>query len=408
MPFNGNGTFNRVYDWETDKINGVKIRADRMETEMDGFATGLSTCVTRDGQSPATANLPMGGFNHTGVSDGTARNHYASVAQVQDGDNTWGGTSIGAANTFEIGLTPSTPAYTAGMQVSFIAHQSNTGAATLEIDGLGAKAIQRAGAALVGNEILINTIVNVVYNGTSFQLIANSANSPTTTRGDLIVRGSAGDQRLAVGSSGSVLKSDGTDPSWGKIVLSNVDAALTPFFVPTGIIFDYAGTTEPTGYLFCYGQAISRTTYSALFAVIGTTYGNGDGATTFNLPDLRGRAVAGKDDMGGTSANRLTGQPGGVNGDNLGAAGGTETHSLTTAELATHNHFAGSARHAAGLGISEMIYGSTTTDLPGLATTILQGTAGAPATQPLTSSTGSGSAHNNVQPTIILNKIIKI
>jgi len=84
MPFNGNGTFNRVYDWEIDKINGVKIRADRMETEMDGMAIGLSTCVTRDGQSPATANLPMGGFNHTGVSDGTARNHYASVGQVQD------------------------------------------------------------------------------------------------------------------------------------------------------------------------------------------------------------------------------------------------------------------------------------------------------------------------------------
>ena len=88
MPYNGNGTFNRVYDWQTDKINGVKIRADRMDTEMNGMATGLSTCVTRDGQSPATANLPMGGFNHTGVSDGTARNHYASVGQVQDGYKT--------------------------------------------------------------------------------------------------------------------------------------------------------------------------------------------------------------------------------------------------------------------------------------------------------------------------------
>ena len=408
MPFNGNGTFNRVYDWETDKINGVKIRADRMDTEMDGMAIGLSTCVTRDGQSPATANLPMGGFKHTGVSDGTSRNQYASVGQVQDGDNTWGGTSIGAANAFEIGLTPSISSYTAGMKISFIAHQSNTSAATLEIDGLGTKALQRSGSPLIGSEILINSTVNAIYDGTAFQIYASSSGSPTTTQGDLIVRGAAVDQRLAIGTNNTLLKSNGTTAAWGNIIAANLDSTLSPFLVPTATVLDYAGTTEPTGYLFCYGQAISRTTYSALFAVIGTTYGNGDGATTFNLPDLRGRAVAGKDDMGGTSANRLTGQPGGVNGDNLGAAGGTETHSLTTAELATHNHFAGSARHAAGLGISEMIYGSTTTDLPGLATTILQGTAGAPATQPLTSSTGSGSAHNNVQPTIILNKIIKI
>jgi len=386
MPYNGNGTFNRVYDWQTDKANNVKIRADRMDTEMNGMATGLSTCVTRDGQSPATANLPMGGFNHTGVSDGTARNHYASVGQVQDGDNTWGGTSIGAANAFEIGLTPSIPAYTAGMLVSFIAHQSNTGAATLDIDGLGTKNIQRAGVALAANDILINTIVNAVYDGTAFQLVATYINSPTTTRGDIITRGATVDQRLAIGSSGNVLKSDGTDPAWGKIVLSNIDSTLTPFLVPTGIIFDYAGTTEPTGYLFCYGQAISRTTYSALFAVIGTTYGNGDGATTFNLPDLRGRAVAGKDDMGGTSANRLTGQPGGVNGDNLGDSGGLETHTLNISQIPSHSH---SVNYGSVTGGDIAYYGA------GLFGSYQTG------------SSGGGGAHNNIQPTIILNKIIK-
>jgi len=90
--FNGTGTYVRSYNWQVDKINGVKIRADRMDTEMDGFALGLSTCVTHDGQSPATANLPMGGFKHTGVADGTTRDPYASGWREQLGrDFCWCG-----------------------------------------------------------------------------------------------------------------------------------------------------------------------------------------------------------------------------------------------------------------------------------------------------------------------------
>ena len=95
--------------------------------------------------------------------------------------------------------------------------------------------------------------------------------------------------------------------------------------LPAGTVVPFAGTAEPNGYLFCYGQAVSRTGYAALFAALGTTYGSGDGTTTFNLPDLRGRVIAGQDDMGGSSANRLTNQTGGLDGDTLGATGGAET-----------------------------------------------------------------------------------
>ncbi len=168
--FNGSGTYVRSDNWQVDKINGVKIRADRMDTEMDGFALGLSTCVTRDGQSPATANLPMGGFKHTGIADGTARDQYASVGQVQDGDNTWGGTSTGAANIFSIGLTPSVTAYVAGMTVSFIAHQTNTGASTITVDGLASKNIRKGDGtlALEVNDIKIGQTATLVYDGTHF------------------------------------------------------------------------------------------------------------------------------------------------------------------------------------------------------------------------------------------------
>jgi hypothetical protein len=90
----------------------------------------------------------------------------------------------------------------------------------------------------------------------------------------------------------------------------------------TGAIDGFAGTTAPAGSLLCYGQAVSRTDYVGLFTVIGTTYGTGDGSTTFNLPDLRGRVAAGKDDMGGSAANRLTLT---IVGTTLGATGGQQT-----------------------------------------------------------------------------------
>ena len=119
--------------------------------------------------------------------------------------------------------------------------------------------------------------------------------------------------------------------------------------LPAGLVAPFAGAAAPDGWLLCHGQAVPRADHAALFAAIGTVYGAGDGQTTFNLPDLRGRAVAGKDDMGGNAAGRLTDQAGGVDGDALGAAGGAERHALTGAELAAHSHGAGSlAAQSAG------------------------------------------------------------
>lgn len=102
--------------------------------------------------------------------------------------------------------------------------------------------------------------------------------------------------------------------------------------VPVGSVTAFAGANAPAGWLLCGGQTVSRTTYAGLFSVIGTTYGAGDGSTTFTLPDLRGRVIAGEDDMGGTAANRLTSGGAGINGTVLGAAGGAETVTLTSAQ----------------------------------------------------------------------------
>jgi microcystin-dependent protein len=103
--------------------------------------------------------------------------------------------------------------------------------------------------------------------------------------------------------------------------------------IPLGASVEFWGTTAPYSNLaLMFGQAISRTASPALFAMFNTTYGAGDGTTTFNIRDTRGRVVAGVDNMGGTAANRLTSASGMGTGQ-LGQAGGVETETLLTANL---------------------------------------------------------------------------
>lgn len=168
------------------------------------------------------------------------------------------------------------------------------------------------------------------------------------------------------------------------IGLSNTKDTITP----SGVVLSFAGSAAPSGWLLCYGQAISRTTNAALWNIIGTTYGAGDGSTTFNLPDLRGRVPAGKDNMGGTAANRLT-----TFSNNLGTAGGAETHALTNSQMPSHSHtLAYDTASGTNTASNRVITTSGTTG------------AGASAT---TSTSGAGADHNNVQPSIVLNYIIK-
>lgn len=114
--------------------------------------------------------------------------------------------------------------------------------------------------------------------------------------------------------------------------------------IPAGMMGPWPTTTPPAGWHLANGQAVSRTTYSRLFALIGTTFGAGDGSTTFNVPDIRGRTIVGSDTMGSSDAGRLSGATfptsGGVN---IGEGGGAETITLVVSNMPSHAHPGSSA-----------------------------------------------------------------
>lgn len=311
------------------------------------------------------------------------------------------------------------------------------------------------GATSVGSTLLVNG--------------AATFNSTVSVSGTGVFTGSVGIGTASPGQKLTVAGTIESTSGGFKFPDGTSQSTAASGGVQTGTILDFGGITAPSGYLLCDGSAVSRTTYATLWSTLNanstvtitiaspgvvtwnahplgngdpvrlqttgalptgltanTTYyvvnkatntfqlaasrggtaintsgtqsgihtaifapwGWGDNSTTFNVPDLRGRTVAGRDDMGGTAANRLTTAGAGIAGVNLGDAGGAQTHTLTTTEMPAHTHTvalqAGSNPFSCGGGSTVNSGGSTTT-----------------------SSAGGGGAHQNTQPTAIVNKIIK-
>lgn len=168
MPFNGNGVFQRVRNWQNDAASGIKIRADRHDSEDDNLANGLSQCLTRDGQSTPTGNLPMGGYSFTNVGNASQRNMFAAAGQVQDNVLNYA-VGTGSANVYAASVNPSIPAYVAGQIVWVKVSATNTGASTLNVNGLGAKPIKtNILADVAAGDVVANSIYGFIYDGTNF------------------------------------------------------------------------------------------------------------------------------------------------------------------------------------------------------------------------------------------------
>lgn len=164
-----------------------------------------------------------------------------------------------------------------------------------------------------------------------------------------------------------------------KIAAANVtaDKLASGVAIPSGVVNPYAGASAPTGWLLCDGSAVSRSTYSALFAVLGTTYGTGDGSTTFNVPNMKGRVPVGLDSTQ-------------TEFDVRGETGGAKTHTLSTTEMPSHTH--AQTGHAHGGG-SHAHAGPSHTHTINHGHSASQGSAGGHDHQVLTkiNSTGAGS-----------------
>jgi hypothetical protein len=174
MPRNGSGTFQRsdsVYTasdvWAKNRDASTNILASRHDSHDQDIANALTASIANDGQTPILADLPMSTRKHTGVGNAAARDHYAAAGQVQDGSLIWGGTTGGTTTAYTISLSPAITAYATGQLFGFIANASNTGSATLNVNGVGAVTMNGADGALVRDDLIAGQAYLVSYDSAS-------------------------------------------------------------------------------------------------------------------------------------------------------------------------------------------------------------------------------------------------
>ena len=357
----------------------------------------------------------------------------------------------GTANAQTLTTNLTSSALTHGWKTCFIVGSglTNTGATTLNVDSLGAKAVQGVdGSALVAGELAVGTFHCVVYDvNDTIWLLENyrpiDATSITYDASGVVQRAAlTGDVTASVGSNSTTIAAGAVDVAM---------LAAPVHLMPVGTVFDFASSTCPTKSLPTYGQCVQEASYTELFSAFGSADIHPQGCTGgwFGFPDLRGRVVVGEDDAGGAAAsgNNVTTV---FDGDVLGTEGGAELHTLTEAQTTSHTHSfsdtstsdnhshsfsdtastdsdahnhdpdgssfsfittEGSTSVTGGGGTTMYNWTEPTTDNDSHTHSVtVSGTTGSDShthdVSGTSGSSGSGSAHSNMQPSIVLLKCI--
>jgi hypothetical protein len=169
MARNGSGTYSLPAG--NPVTTGTTISSTWANSTLNDLGSAMTASLAYDGQTTPVANLPMGGYLHTNVANATARTNYAAAGQVQDGTLQYL-TSVSGTDTITATAPISMTAYATGQTFRFVAAATNTSAVTININSIGAKSITKNGAtALIAGNIAINSVVEIIYDGTQFQVL---------------------------------------------------------------------------------------------------------------------------------------------------------------------------------------------------------------------------------------------
>jgi len=237
VSYNGSGTFN-INSAGQPVVAGTTISSTVFNTLTSDLATGLTTALTKDGQSTPTANITMGTYKITNLGAATAGTDAVRFSQIQAGTEKL--LAVTGTNTIIGSATPTLTAYTAGNAFTFVVAGSNTSAVTLNIDGLGAKAITRDGTtALVSGDIVTGEVVLVVYDGTQFQVLNGNSFTNLNVSGTLSVTGVATLTAQPILSSLTASSAVATDASKGLVSVTNTGTG-------NNVLATSAAMTTPT------------------------------------------------------------------------------------------------------------------------------------------------------------------
>lgn len=266
MSYNGSGTF-QINTTGQPVVAGTVISSTAFNALTSDLATGLSTAITKDGQTTVTANIPMAGFKITGLGAATVGTDAVQYGQIQS--NTDKLVTVSGTDTLIGSVTPALTAYAAGNLFSFVVANTNTGAVTINIDGVGSKAITRTGStALVAGDMVAGEVVLIEYDGTRFQLL--NPNSYT----NLVVSGTL--------NYGGVTLTNAVTGT-GKMVLDTSPTIATPT-VNNPTVTNYVESVV------AIGTVTSSNTIALTNGTVQTATLTASTACTFTMPT----ATAGK------------------------------------------------------------------------------------------------------------------